>query len=762
MKVLFSYQEEARDAVVNAFKKHSPAALVVMATGLGKTVVASSVVKWWARTQKSQILFLVHLWEAVDQAEKEFGEMLGPKAKFQLLVGDEKLDSSAQVVFSTFQTMRNRYRSMSRDAFGLFLIDECHRSKADTYEPIVEYFCPKFKFAMTATDERMDGRDVRELFGDPVYEYPLVLALANRNLAEVEYRVLVDNISQATLRHIEKLLGRGKGMVTRSMIDRKVFLAERVNVIARTIKREQKTRVKTIIFCNSRRHATAISNHFPDARTFFSGLPKEVLKERLRAFKAGTTPTLIVVNKLNEAVDVPDADLIVFLRMTESKTIWLQQLGRGLRKKHGKKDVLVLDFAANCDRIRIVGQLAGEVRKYLGISGESSEIHQSGLTFNFESEARNIFELLERLENLPQAGEDGTFRFRGDIWGTAAALSRFIGMSAQVVSERAQTYGLPVMDGRDPTKKVGKFYPLSKVRAVFGKELELPRTNGAGIITLDGESWGMAHTLGPYLGLSAPTIENAEPVRKREAITRRGVAVLYALSDVRKVCAHLLKAMPKAGKDGTFKFRGKKWGTSAAIGRILGISQQMVQKYTPAHLTMKGKTTDGNVRDFYPVLKAKKACAALTTKMPQAGKDGTFMASGQRWATIQTMTRILGISWRAIKIRITSCRKMRGKDQYGQPVDFYSLTEAKKACIDLLKPLPQVGKSGTLKYRGEVWGTANAIAKILSTYPAAITVYAPSCRTMDGKNTTGVPCLLYSFADVRKVYNMRKKKLRKS
>ena len=700
----------------------------------------------------------------MDQAEKEFAEMLGTKAKLQLLVGDEKLDRSAEVVLSTFQTMRNRYRDMPPDTFGLIVVDECHRSKADTYEPIVEYFRPEFKFAMTATEERMDGRDVRELFGDPVYEYPLALALANRNLADVEYRVLVDNISQATLRHIEKLLGRGKGKVTRAMIDRKVFLAERLNVIARTVKREQKTRVKTIIFCNSRRHANAVRDHFPDAQTFFSGLPKDVLKERLRAFKTGTVLTLIVVNKLNEAIDVPDADLIVFLRTTESKTIWLQQLGRGLRKNHGKKDVLVLDFAANCDRVRIVGQLAGEVHKYLGISGESSEIHQSGLTFDFETEARNIFELLERVENLPQAGKDGTFRYGGDLWSTISAFAAILKLSDPTIASRISSCGIQAMSGKDSTGRIGKFYPHSKVREAFGVMLELPRTNGAGIVTIDGESWGMAHTLASYLGISAPTIEQrADQVRTRKALSKRGIAVLYALSDVRKVCAGLLKKSHKAGRSGTFKLRGETWGTANAIGEILGLSEWLVKKHTPAHHTMKAKDFQGHIRPFYPLSEVKKSCAAFTKKMPQAGKDGTFTRDGQRWATIQTMTRLLGITWRAIKIRTASCRRIKGKDHYGQPVEFYSISEVKKACADLLKPLPQAGKSGTFKLDGEVWATSYALAKMLGTYPAAITSLAASCRVKEGKNSSGVPCPFFSVTDMRKAWKkvQRRKSRRK-
>lgn len=750
MKVLFPYQKDARGAIAEAIRQRLPAALVVMATGLGKTVVASSFVKWWVNKKKSQILFLVHLWEAVGQAEKEFREMLGFNAKFQFLAGNERLDKDAQVVFSTFQTMRNRYRSMPRHSFGLIVVDECHRSKANTYEPIVEYFRPEFKLAMTATEERMDGRDVRELFGDPVYEYPLTKALVNHNLADVEYRVLIDNISQASLRHIGKLIGNSDDKITRAMIDRSVFLAERTDLIAKTIKKEQKTRCKTIIFCNSRRHAVEVSKHFPEARTYFTGISSAVLEQRLEDFRAGDISTLIVVNKLNEAVDIPDADLMVFLRMTESKTIWLQQLGRGLRKNEGKHNVLVLDFVANCDRIRIVGQLASQVSKCLGDSRESSEIHQSGLIFNFATEARNIMELLERVENLPQAGPDGTFKVNGEVWGTIPALCAILKIGTDLVRRYIEKHHVHSMDGKASTGTPCTFYPLSKIQATFGKRLKLPRAEEDLFLKVEGELWGMSHKIAKHLGLSAPTIEKrGDSCRKRYGITNGRIATFYALSDVEKACADLLKEMPRANKYGIFKLRGETWGTSKAIGRILGVSEPIVRRKTPARFARKGKTVDGNVRPFYPLSKAKKACVALIKKMPRARKDGTFIKDGQKWATLNVLIRYFGLGWRTIKMRISSCRRIRGKDPGGTISDFYSLSEAKKACADLLK-LPHANKKGIIKIRGEVWGLVTALARILGLSQPTIESRTSSCRVIEGRSFHGIRCNFYPLSDMRK------------
>lgn len=763
MKVLFPYQNEAKNAVLTAIKRRFAAALLILATGLGKTVVAASFVKWWTRQKKTKILFLVHLWEAVDQAEQEFREMLGPDAKFQFLTRKERLDSSAQVVFSTFQTMRNRYRSLPRHAFGLVLVDECHRSKATTYEPIVEYFRPEFTLAMTATEERMDGRDVRELFGNPVYEYPLARALANRKLADVEYRVLVDNISQASLRHLENLLGRGEGKITRAMIDRKVFLTERLNLIAKTIKKEQKTRHKTIIFCNSRRHANKVNKHFPEARTYFAGLPRAVLEERLSDFKIGAIPTLIVVNKLNEAVDIPDADLIVFLRMTESKTVWLQQLGRGLRKKAGKHNVLVLDFVANCDRVRIVGQLVDGVNKCLGISRESSEIHQSGLTFHFEAETRNILELLERLDNLPQAGSDGTFEAHGEVWGTVSGLAAILKFGDDTITKGIASCRASDMLGKDSTGMVRKFYPLAQVREALSVKLELPRLRKGGeILKAEGESWGMSHVLGPMLGLSAPTIEaRGDSCRKRHGLVRGHIAIFYAISDVEKACADLLEEMPKANRDQTFKLRRETWGTAKAIGKILGVSEWIVRQNTPATLARKGKTMDGNVRPFYPLSKARKACAAFLKEMPKARKDGTFVKDGCVWATLNTMTGLLEITWRAIKTRSSSCRKIKGKDCGGNLVEFYAVPDVKKACADILKPLPQTRKDGTLKIGRETWCTVAALGRILGLSEPSIKSRTGSFRNMEVRNWARLPCSLYALSDMRKACkNVQRRKKR--
>jgi superfamily II DNA or RNA helicase len=763
VKTLFPYQNEAKDAVIKAVQQRLPSALIVMATGLGKTVVASSFVEWWDRTQKTQILFLVHLWEAVDQAKVEFAEMLGPEAIFQVLTGKNQLDRNAHVVFSTFQTIRNRYQDMPRNAFGLIIIDECHRSKADTYEPIVEYFRPQFKYAMTATDERMDGRDVRELFGEPVYEYPLAQALANHNLSDVEYRVLVDNISQETLRHIQKLVVEQNRRVTRAMIDRKVFLSERLNVIAQTIKKEQKTRHKTIIFCNSRKHAALVSGYFPDARTYYSGLKKSLLVERLESFKKSATGTLIVVNKLNEAVDIPDADLIVFLRMTESKTVWLQQLGRGLRKKRGKKDVLVLDFVANCDRIRIVGQLASSVKSYLGLSDESSEIHKTGLKFNFETEARDIMEMLKRIETLPRASKDGTFQYRNQTWATIGAFRNMYDLTWKGVKRKVMQANLETIQGHDPVGTVRDFYPLAQLKKAFARELALPHLSEGQTIKLEGEQWGMIHKLAAEYGISVQAIlVRSDSIRTKEAISRGKVVALYSVKDFERACSDLIAEIPQAGKDGLFVFKGQKWGNSKSLGKLLGLSSQTILKYVPQSFAMRAKDYGGNLRDFYLLTEARKACAALTKQMPKADDNGVFIYEGEEWATVGGMIKIIGVSERALRTRIKGCVKMKGKSRTNGILDFYKISEVKEVCQDLLQDLPKADKDGFFNYDGEVWASSYALSRMFDINPTSLKVHlaSTSCRSMEGKSAIGTITDYFSKKDATKAVKSYKRKIR--
>jgi hypothetical protein len=171
---------------------------------------------------------------------------------------------------------------------------------------------------------------------------------------------------------------------------------------------------------------------------------------------------------------------------------------------------------------------------------------------------------------------------------------------------------------------------------------------------------------------------------------------------------------------------------------------------------MKGKDVSGRVWPFYPLSEVKKACASLTKKMPQAGKDGTFVKDGKRWATLNGLTSILGIGWRTVKQRVASCTRIRGKDFGGVPGDFYPITEVKKVCANLIKQLPQAGKDGTIKQHGEIWASSYTVARTLGVSPAWIKK-RKDCRKIEGKNASGAVYLFYSLADAKKAFKKKGK-----
>jgi len=209
MKKSRPYQVEAIQAISGRMEDGSSTALIVLASGLGKTVVSAKVARQWRESRKTKVLFLVHMNEAVEQAVESFLEEFEDAPEmFDVVNGDTK-ERGATLVFSTFQTMRNRLEEYGRGEFGLIIVDEAHHGQAVTYKDVLDYFQPQFLFGMTATPDRMDGLDIRDIFGDEVYKYGLAEALAEGKwLAEVDYRVMLDNVDVAQL---EKLVKRVYG-----------------------------------------------------------------------------------------------------------------------------------------------------------------------------------------------------------------------------------------------------------------------------------------------------------------------------------------------------------------------------------------------------------------------------------------------------------------------------------------------------------------------------------------------------------------------
>ena len=209
---------------------------------------------------------------------------------------------------------------------------------------MVEHFKPKFKLGITATPERMDGKDIKELYGYNIaYEMSLEKALINGYLCPVEYDLFSDDINY-------DIITDGIFKYSVADLNKKLFIPKRDEEIARIFYKRIKNikNPKAIIFCPSIGYATMIKKHFADSVVVHSGLAKRDRKRKINDFRQGKYKNIITIDLFNEGVDVPDANVVVFLRSTQSHTIFIQQLGRGLRLLPNKEKVLVLDFLKYC------------------------------------------------------------------------------------------------------------------------------------------------------------------------------------------------------------------------------------------------------------------------------------------------------------------------------------------------------------------------------------------------------------------------------
>ena len=350
----FNYQEECLSAVETVRDgEGSNRALVVMASGLGKTVTVGFDVKRWREKERGRVLYLCHQNDILAQARTTFEAIQGDKSTYGYFHGYERNFHKTDFLFSSLQTMKRYKQHFDPEEFAYIIDDESHHSQATTYRSTIEYFRPKFLLGITATPNRLDELNIRDIFGEEVYSLPLEEALARRLLCPVDYRLMTDDIVVP-----RELLGKGRPPSV-TELNKMVFARNRDEKIVRTIERHMKEidRPRIIIFMNSIADCNRFAALMPESFAIHSRVPAKERAVRLELFRQGMVKAAITVDVFNEGIDVPQANMIVFLRSTDSRTIFFQQLGRGLRKSGGKKKVLVLDFAANCERILMVHDL---------------------------------------------------------------------------------------------------------------------------------------------------------------------------------------------------------------------------------------------------------------------------------------------------------------------------------------------------------------------------------------------------------------------
>jgi superfamily II DNA or RNA helicase len=348
-------QREALAALDYYRKKGWKKGIVVLPTGTGKTFLSA----FDTTNVKGRILFLVHRLDILSQSKEAF-EKVYPQEKLGLLTGEAKeYVTDSKVLFASKDTLRNPeiLNQFSPTEFDYIIVDEVHHGQAPSYQIILKYFEPNvFMLGLTATPDRMDRKDIFELFDyQKVFEYSLNDAIENGYLVPYTYYGLKDNIDYNNIR----FNGTKYNVAD---LDRHLIIKDRNEQIYNEYLEKGKG-FKALGFCCSIKHAQAMAAFFnakgvPSCAITSDSADREELTKGFRENKYNVAFT---VDLFNEGVDFPDLRVLLFLRPTESKTVFFQQLGRGLRLCGGKEDVVIIDFIGNYKK-------ANNIRKYLAKS----------------------------------------------------------------------------------------------------------------------------------------------------------------------------------------------------------------------------------------------------------------------------------------------------------------------------------------------------------------------------------------------------------
>jgi superfamily II DNA or RNA helicase/HKD family nuclease len=344
----FGYQQEILEALDAERLVHDRwQNLVVMATGTGKTVISAlDYRRLRAQGHVETVLFVAHRKEILTQSRSTFRQVLR-RGDFGELLVDGTKPTQWQHVFASVQSLAQLdLAELKPDLFDLVVVDEFHHAEAATYRRLLNHLRPKVLVGLTATPERADGRDVIARFGGrPAVELRLWEALEQRLLAPFQYFGKHDDVPLDTVRW-----RRGSGYDVAELSNLYTGSDARVRLILQAVVDTvaEPTRMRALSFCVSIEHAIFMSAQFAAAgiasRAVTSRDGAEARAAALTALRNGEVNVLFTVDLFNEGFDLPEIDTVLFLRPTESATVFLQQLGRGLRLAEDKPCLTVLDF----------------------------------------------------------------------------------------------------------------------------------------------------------------------------------------------------------------------------------------------------------------------------------------------------------------------------------------------------------------------------------------------------------------------------------
>ncbi|MBK8974857.1 MAG: DUF3427 domain-containing protein [Planctomycetes bacterium] len=421
-------QREALRALEEARQNGSRAGLVVLATGLGKTWLSAFDSRGFER-----VLFVAHREEILQQARATY-RRIRPEAALGMFTGKEQ-DPAADVLFASVQTLGRlpRLRDLDARRFDYIVVDEFHHAAAQTYRNIIERFEPRFLLGLTATPERTDAADLMGLCGDHlVFRCDLGEGVRRGLLCPFHYRGVPDDVDYAQIpwrsnRFDEEALTQAWATQRRAQ-----------NAFEQL---QEHGGERVLAFCVSQRHADFMAEFLRDrgvaAVAVHAGPTSAPRAHSLERLRNGSLRVVCSVDMFNEGVDVPAVDTVLMLRPTQSRILWLQQFGRGLRVATGKSHLRVIDYIGNhrsfLDKPRVLlgalidvgGGLTGLRTALRRVIDGKAEL-PPGCEVVYETETIEILERLiapsPRVADLVDSYED--LRLRHGRRPTAAELLR--------------------------------------------------------------------------------------------------------------------------------------------------------------------------------------------------------------------------------------------------------------------------------------------------------------------------------------------------
>lgn len=392
-------QREALDALNTTRGNGMKKGVVVFATGVGKTYLSAFDSQ---QTKAERILFIVHVKEILRQSLVSFEDVLFERKDDMGFYHGSIKDTNKKILFASIQTIGNDNHMTQFDPeyFDYIVVDETHHVAAPSYAKLFEYFKPgKFFLGLTATPERMDKKEIMSFFDNNlVYEIDQKSAIDKALLVPYKYFGFKDNVDYTDI--------RWSGFKYNIQDLNKALMIERRDKAILEKFNEYSKERKTIGFCVSIEHAEYMASLFNRNGINSVAIHSKVnedenavdfskdVTERMDAFKRGDYQVAFVVDMFNEGIDVKDVNSLLFLRPTESKTIFIQQMGRGLRlsPETSKNDVIILDFIGNYKTaMKILGGLGlngGSLREFKPI--EDGDGRDEKLLYRYDNNGTQV------------------------------------------------------------------------------------------------------------------------------------------------------------------------------------------------------------------------------------------------------------------------------------------------------------------------------------------------------------------------------------